>query len=132
MAGFDANLTLDSVLANAVKSLADFFGTTTEAVMDNAPSFLSKYGWYCTLSALPTHILQAVFIIAAFTIVFFLFNLLVEDTLWVTKKTIKYYIFACIGVVIFVCVICLLPTIITPELVGLDHLVKTITGNGLK
>lgn len=39
MVNFDTNLTLDTALANAVKSLADFFGTTTKTVMENAPSF---------------------------------------------------------------------------------------------
>ena len=45
MAKFDATLMLEPVLANVVKSLAEFFGTTTEAVMANAPGFLADYGW---------------------------------------------------------------------------------------
>lgn len=129
MINFDTNLTLDTALANAVKSLADFFGTTTEAIMGNAPSFLNKYGWYCTLTALPSYLCQVALIIVAFTIVFFLFNLLIDDHMWLTKKTIKYYVFGYLGIIVISCIIFLLPVIVTPELVGLDYLVKVMTGN---
>ena len=44
---------LQTALAEAVNSLANFFGTTTEAVMAHAPEFLAKYGWYDMLSSLP-------------------------------------------------------------------------------
>lgn len=44
---------LQTALAEAVNSLASFFGTTTEAVMAHAPEFLAKYGWYYTLKDLP-------------------------------------------------------------------------------
>ena len=43
---------LQTALADAVNSLASFFGTTTEAVMTHAPEFLTKYGWYYTLNNL--------------------------------------------------------------------------------
>jgi hypothetical protein len=43
---------LQTALAEAVNSLASFFGTTTEAVMTHAPEFLVKYGWYSTLNDL--------------------------------------------------------------------------------
>ena len=43
---------LQTALADAVNSLANFFGTTTEAVMTHAPEFLAKYGWYSTLNDL--------------------------------------------------------------------------------
>lgn len=44
---------LQTALAEAVNSLASFFGTTTEAIMEHAPEFLAKYGWYATLHGLP-------------------------------------------------------------------------------
>ena len=50
MDNFDMNLMLEPVLANVVKTLADFFGTTTDAVMANAPAFLAKYGWFVKIS----------------------------------------------------------------------------------
>lgn len=43
---------LQTALADAVNSLASFFGTTTEAIMEQAPEFLAKYGWYYTLNEL--------------------------------------------------------------------------------
>lgn len=43
---------LQTALAEAVNSLASFFGTTTESVMAHAPEFLVKYGWYSTLNDL--------------------------------------------------------------------------------
>lgn len=43
---------LQTALAEAVNSLASFFGTTTEVVMTHAPEFLVKYGWYSTLNDL--------------------------------------------------------------------------------
>lgn len=51
---------LQTALAEAVNSLASFFGTTTEAIMEHAPEFLAKYGWYSTLNELPLTILGAV------------------------------------------------------------------------
>ena len=48
---------LQTALAEAVNSLASFFGTTTEAIMAHAPEFLAKYGWYNTLNNLPLTIL---------------------------------------------------------------------------
>lgn len=48
---------LQTALAEAVNSLASFFGTTTEAIMAHVPEFLAKYGWYYTLNNLPLTIL---------------------------------------------------------------------------
>lgn len=48
---------LQTALAEAVNSLAGFFGTTTETIIEYAPEFLAKYGWYSTLSGLGDHAL---------------------------------------------------------------------------
>jgi hypothetical protein len=64
---------LQTALAEAVNSLASFFGTTTEAVMTHAPEFLVKYGWYNTLNNLGECALIAfviMIIIGLFTIPF--------------------------------------------------------------
>ena len=53
---------LQTALAEAINSLASFFGTTTEAIMAHAPEFLAKYGWYHTLNNLPLTILLGVLI----------------------------------------------------------------------
>lgn len=52
---------LQTALAEAVSSLANFFGTTTEAIMEHAPEFLAKYGWYTTLNGLPLTALACLF-----------------------------------------------------------------------
>ena len=41
--------TLEQTLNMILSALANFFGTTTENVMANAPMWLAKYGWYVTL-----------------------------------------------------------------------------------
>lgn len=41
--------TLEQTLNLILSSLANFFGTTAEAIMQNAPAWLAKYGWYVTL-----------------------------------------------------------------------------------
>lgn len=41
--------TLEQTLNMILSALANFFGTTTQDIMANAPYWLSKYGWYVTL-----------------------------------------------------------------------------------
>ena len=65
---------LQTALAEAVNSLASFFGTTTEAIMTRAPEFLAKYGWYSTLNNLP----QTIFISLLFALLFFLLIVLIK------------------------------------------------------
>lgn len=55
---------LQTALAEAVNSLASFFGTTTEVVMTHAPEFLVKYGWYSTLNDLDECAFISFFIMA--------------------------------------------------------------------
>lgn len=55
---------LQTALAEAVNSLASFFGTTTEAIMAHAPEFLAKYGWYSTLNDLAIDIVLSILIAA--------------------------------------------------------------------
>ena len=40
---------LEQTLNLILSALANFFGTTTQAIMANAPEWLTKYGWYVTL-----------------------------------------------------------------------------------
>jgi hypothetical protein len=51
---------LQTALAEAVNSLASFFGTTTDTIMARAPEFLAKYGWYSTLNDLGLEVLLSV------------------------------------------------------------------------
>ena len=40
---------LEQTLNLILSALANFFGTTTQTIMANAPEWLIKYGWYVTL-----------------------------------------------------------------------------------
>lgn len=122
MENFDATLMLEPVLANVVKSLAEFFGTTTDAVMANAPTFLAEYGWYHVLTQMPLYVIIALifgigggFFVAGFF----------------EKGRVPIFIFIMLLAFIVVFGGVLLPVIVSPELVGLDHLIYTITGKNV-
>lgn len=119
---FDATLMLEPVLANVVKSLAEFFGTTTEAVMANAPGFLADYGWYYVLTQMPLYVIVALFlgIGGGFVLAGFF-----------DKGRVPIFIFTMLLAFIIVFGVALLPVIISPELVGLDHLIYAITGKNV-
>ena len=122
MDNFDMNLMLEPVLANVVKSLADFFGTTTEAVMANAPTFLAEYGWYHTLTMMPLYIIVALILGAGggfFVTGFF------------DKGKVPIFIFIMLLTCVVVFGAAFLPVIMSPELVGLDHLIYVITGKNV-
>lgn len=123
MENFDASLMLEPVLANMVKSLAEFFGTTTDAVMANAPQFLADYGWYYTLSQAPLYIILILFVgIGGAMFVSSFFDGVGQITMFI-------FVFLVVTVVILACAF--LPVIISPEFVGLDHILFTITGKNL-
>lgn len=122
MENFDATLMLEPVLANVVKSLAEFFGTTTEAVMANAPGFLADYGWYYVLTQMPLYVIVALilgigggFVLSSFF----------------DKGRVPIFIFVMLLAFIIVFSVALLPVVISPELVGLDHLIYAITGKNV-
>lgn len=56
------NLSLEQTLASILQSLADFFGVTTQTIMENAPMWLAKYGWYVTIKDLGSTIFMGGFI----------------------------------------------------------------------
>lgn len=119
---FDAALMLEPVLANVVKSLAEFFGTTTEAVMANAPTFLAEYGWYYVLTQMPLYVIVALFLgIGGEFVLAGFFD----------KGRVPIFIFVMLLAFIVVFGVALLPVIISPELVGLDHLIYAITGKNV-
>ena len=105
---------LQTALAEAVNSLASFFGTTTEAIMEHAPEWLAKYGWYSTLNELPLMVIAALLITALIG----LFGVLIT----MGDMDLKHPIltFGCIFV--FCLVICVGTKILTcavaPEIVG--------------
>lgn len=106
---------LQTALAEAVNSLASFFGTTTEAIMAHAPEFLAKYGWYSTLSNLYSDIFFVILIII-------LICLLGSLVLMVFDAKLKNPLKTIVGLTIVVLVITIGTRIITcmvaPEIVG--------------
>lgn len=60
LATMDLESTLSTILAN-------FFGTTTEVIMQNLPIWLSKYGWFLCIQNIGLNFLFGVFLSLLFT-----------------------------------------------------------------
>lgn len=138
MENFDMSLTLEPVFANIIKSLAEFFGTTTDAVMANAPMFLRQYGWYSTLSSLGGDLIFMVIIAGLIGIVTGVVCFGINDELFYTDadKHKRLNPMKC-GLGVFMLLVVmglaseLLPAIIAPEMVGLDRLLTNLTGKNI-
>lgn len=103
---------LQTALAEAVNSLASFFGTTTEAIMAHAPEWLAKYGWYSILNSLSKDI-------AGYGLITALIILVIE---LVTMFEAKHPVFTSI-IIMLVFVVCgtgtkILTCAVAPEIVG--------------
>lgn len=113
---------LQTALAEAVNSLASFFGTTTEAIVAHAPEFLAKYGWYSTLNDLALDVFSSVLI----TLLIFLVGFLVT----MGNVELKHPILTCVGVFIFCLVVCVGSKVVTcavaPEIVGAHALLDLL------
>lgn len=123
------DITLQTALAEMVTQLATFFGTTTEAIMENAPSFLRSYGWYSTVKNLPGNILM--FMLIAFIgsgmviLVYNMISVLTETNF--NKKTLFKMV---VGIVILFFIACVVTNFIlcaiSPEIVGLKALLAIL------
>ena len=106
---------LQTALAEAVNSLASFFGTTTEAIMAHAPEFLAKYGWYSTLNGLPLTIIGAVLTFAVIfifgTIVLGIFGVDLDHPLLTIIIVFILCLVVSVGIDIITCAV-------APEIVG--------------
>ena len=123
------DLKLEPVLANICQQLADFFGTTTEKVIDNAPEFLAKYGWFSVLSDIGENVFfcgLCLFLISGLMV--FLISVINDEILYdkVDKQLnpIKCAVIFFISGMVLNIVFLILPCLIAPELVGLQHLLK--------
>jgi hypothetical protein len=116
--------TLEQTLNMILSALANFFGTTTENVMANAPMWLAKYGWYVTLKKeLIEWLLGGAFVGAIIAIVFIM--------LWTQEHEFKglqiaisFMLFA-IGTAAIVS-IPIIACVIAPEIVGLEAAINLI------
>lgn len=111
------SLNLEQTLATVIQQLANFFGTTVEAITENAPTWLSKYGWYYTLSNLGEDIFVGILLSLMFSVVmgFIIFGFL---GLKITKGTIT--ILTLIFLITFIAP--LITRAVAPEYVGLNLL----------
>ena len=117
---------LQTALAEAVNSLASFFGTTTEAIIAHAPEWLAKYGWYSTLNNLPFMICLALTI--TFSIAFIVFLVTMGNV------ELKHPILTYAVIFVFCLVICvgtkLLTCAVAPEIVGAHAIMELLKNMG--
>ena len=119
--------TLEQTLNLILSSLANFFGTTTEAIMQNAPTWLAKYGWYVTLhSELVGPILVGLFMGGILAGCFLL--VLSSTRHDIGKGAIALAILIFIIVVVIASLIPIITCLIAPEIVGLEAAIKLISG----
>lgn len=110
------SLTLEQTLASILQSLANFFGVTTQTIMENAPMWLAKYGWYVTVKDLGFNIFVGVFIGA-----------IISSIIWLIEVDFKKWhlhiltFVPILSVIITVCVP-IITCIIAPEYVGIEAL----------
>ena len=112
---------IEQTLNIIVSNLASFFGTTTEIIMQNAPMWLAKYGWYVTLKDLNNSFAHGILCGFSVSVIIYFYDLLIENML--SKKSVCFLII--LGTICPI-VIDILPAIFTPELVGLENLLALL------
>ena len=117
---------LQTALAEAVNSLASFFGTTTEAIMAHAPEFLAKYGWYSTLNEIPINIFVSLLLTVLIALMVFLITM--------GEIELKHPVLA-VGCLFMLCVmICvgskIITCMVTPEIVGAHAILNLLKSMG--
>ena len=112
--------TLQGVIADILKMLAEFFGTTVEAVSAEFPAFLAKYGWYDTITFIPLACLLGILFGAG---LYFLFY-------YVCDGDVRFPKLLCFGCVILCTIIAVIlsiaPVWVAPEIVGLKALLEDL------
>lgn len=116
-----------------VQKLADFTGMAVEVISENLPTYLAKYGWYVTLTnGVPNAIGAALLIAFTFIVIIGfigLMNYIINDKIWSIKAIMTPIIIVIIIALIISIGIAILPCIVAPEIVGLEHLISLIGGN---
>ena len=119
--------TLEQTLNMILSALANFFGTTTEAIMQNAPTWLAKYGWYVTLhDELVEHMLVGMLLGGILAGIFLCIYYGTEHD--IGKGTIALVILIFVIVVVIAGLIPIITCLITPEIVGLEAAIRLISG----
>lgn len=119
------NLTLEQTLASILQSLANFFGVTTQTVMENAPMWLAKYGWYVTVKDIgPNMFLGFLIGVGIAAALWFIIYVMAEAD----YKPGYTVLFIVVGI-LTICVVVIIPIIscaIAPEYAGIEALLKLV------
>lgn len=111
-----------TTLSTVISQLANFFGMTTETIMQNAPYWLAKYGWYSVLGNMGSNIITGIFLaLLAFIVVVLICCALENDTI-----PLKTTVVICIIAFILPSVISFAHCAVAPEIYGLEALIKLI------
>ena len=117
---------LEQTLNLILSALANFFGTTTQAIMANAPEWLAKYGWYVTLhTELVTWMFGGVFAGAVLVAGFLAIWCFTGHEVKPLQIGICIFLFF-LGLVV-VMSIPIITCMIAPEIVGLEAAIKLIS-----
>ena len=119
------SLSLEQTLATILQSLADFFGVTTQTIIENAPIWLAKYGWYITIRDLGVNIflgcLLGAVLVAILCLIFYI---------GFEADCVKWHILLFIVIFAFTVIITTITPIVTcaiaPEYVGIEALFNLI------
>lgn len=118
--------TLEQTLNLILSSLANFFGTTTETIMANAPEWLAKYGWYATLhNQLIEWMFGGVFAGVLLAGGFMLIWCATEHEVKPFQVGLTIFFFL-LGFAFVIC-IPIITCMIAPEIVGLEAAIKLIS-----
>jgi hypothetical protein len=117
---------LEQTLNLILSALANFFGTTTQAIMANAPESLAKYGWYVTLhNELGVWMFGGAFagalLVAGFLAIWCMTNHEIKPT--------QIFISICFFFLGFIVVmsIPIITCLVAPEIVGLEAAIELIS-----
>ena len=118
--------TLEQTLNLILSSLANFFGTTTQNIMANLPTWLAKYGWYVTLH---TEIVDWIFggLFAGLIIGGLFIAIVLMSTGELGKGAMTITVILFFVAFFFIIAIPIVTCLIAPEIVGLEAAIKLIS-----
>lgn len=114
---------LQTTLAGVIQQLADFFGMTTEVIMQNAPVWLAKYGWFSLMQILPGIIALWVFVIV---VVLGIIIWIGYENDWKDKTTVIVCILSALMLTLVLFSAWFIQCAISPELYGLKAILALL------
>lgn len=121
---------LSSALSSVITQLADFFGMSTQIIMENAPYWLARYGWFACLNDLGISMFIGILVVGI--IVVFYFGIKTE---WGTdlnevsnSHLIRNIILITVAVEAIMIILHILPCAVAPEMYGLTEILALIGG----